>query len=78
MSPKTTVPGPGKLPCTTKPEREFGRTGPRVSLTNINRRRTSSTIERQAIGDYLKKAIESLAGAESELANRRFSNCANR
>lgn len=34
--------------------------------------------DRQAIGDYLKKAAESLAGAESELANRRFNNCANR
>ena len=27
---------------------------------------------------YLRKALESLAGAESECANRRFSNCANR
>jgi uncharacterized protein (UPF0332 family) len=27
---------------------------------------------------YLTKALESLAGAESELANRRFNNCANR
>ncbi len=34
--------------------------------------------DRQAIGDYLKKAIEGLAGTESELANRRFNNCANR
>lgn len=34
--------------------------------------------DRQAIGEYLRKAIESLAGAESELANRRFNNCANR
>jgi len=30
------------------------------------------------IRDYLAKAVESLAGAESELANRRFNNCANR
>ena len=28
--------------------------------------------------DYLEKAIESLAGAESELASQRFNNCANR
>ena len=34
--------------------------------------------ERQAIGNYLEKARESLAGAGSELANRRFNNCANR
>lgn len=34
--------------------------------------------ERQAIGNYLEKAVESLAGAGSELANRRFNNCANR
>lgn len=34
--------------------------------------------DHQAIGDYLEKAVESLAGAESELANRRFNNCANR
>ena len=34
--------------------------------------------DRQAIPDYLAKAIESLAGAESELANRRLNNCANR
>jgi uncharacterized protein (UPF0332 family) len=27
---------------------------------------------------YLAKAIESLAGAESEFANRRYNNCANR
>ncbi len=27
---------------------------------------------------YLHKAIESLAGAESEFANRRYNNCANR
>ena len=27
---------------------------------------------------YLDKAIESLAGAESEFANRRYNNCANR
>ena len=27
---------------------------------------------------YLEKAIESLAGAESEFANRRYNNCANR
>lgn len=27
---------------------------------------------------YLEKAIESLAGAESECANRRYNNCANR
>ena len=27
---------------------------------------------------YLRKAEESLAGAESELANRRYNNCANR
>lgn len=26
---------------------------------------------------YLEKAIESLAGAESEYANRRYNNCAN-
>ncbi len=32
----------------------------------------------QAITDYLAKAIENLAGAESERANRRFNNCANR
>lgn len=35
-------------------------------------------VDRQAIGDYLAKAVESLDGAESELANRRFNNCANR
>ncbi len=34
--------------------------------------------DHQAITDYLAKAAESLAGAESELANRRFNNCANR
>lgn len=34
--------------------------------------------DRQTIGEYLKKAVESLAGAESGLANRRFNNCANR
>lgn len=34
--------------------------------------------DRQEIKDYLEKAGESLAGAESELANRRFNNCANR
>lgn len=33
---------------------------------------------RQAIRDYLAKAVESLEGAECELANRRFNNCANR
>ena len=27
---------------------------------------------------YLDKAIESLAGAESEYANKRYNNCANR
>jgi uncharacterized protein (UPF0332 family) len=27
---------------------------------------------------YLEKALESLAGAESEFANRRYNNCANR
>ena len=27
---------------------------------------------------YLAKALESLEGAESELANRRYNNCANR
>lgn len=27
---------------------------------------------------YLQKAVESLLGAESECANQRFSNCANR
>ena len=27
---------------------------------------------------YLDKAIKSLAGAESEYANRRYNNCANR
>ena len=27
---------------------------------------------------YLEKAIESLAGAESEHANKRYNNCANR
>jgi len=27
---------------------------------------------------YLRKAIEALAGAESEFANRRYNNCANR
>jgi uncharacterized protein (UPF0332 family) len=32
----------------------------------------------QAASDYLTKATESLAGAASELANRRFNNCANR
>jgi uncharacterized protein (UPF0332 family) len=34
--------------------------------------------DRHAISEYLKKAIESLEGAESELANRRYNNCANR
>lgn len=34
--------------------------------------------DRQASTRYLQKAIESLAGAESELANRRFNNSANR
>lgn len=34
--------------------------------------------DRQAITRYLDKATESLNGAESELANRRFNNCANR
>jgi uncharacterized protein (UPF0332 family) len=34
--------------------------------------------DRQEIRDYLAKAVESLDGAESELANRRFNNCANR
>ena len=34
--------------------------------------------DRQTIRDYLAKAVESLEGAESELANRRFNNCANR
>lgn len=34
--------------------------------------------DRQEIRDYLAKAVESLEGAESELANRRFNNCANR
>lgn len=33
--------------------------------------------DRQEITSYLTKAIESLDGAESELANRRFNNCAN-
>ncbi len=33
---------------------------------------------RQEVQAYLDKAVESLAGAESELANRRFNNCANR
>jgi uncharacterized protein (UPF0332 family) len=33
---------------------------------------------KQDVQAYLDKAIESLAGAESELANRRFNNCANR
>lgn len=28
--------------------------------------------------DYIAKAVESLEGAESELANRRYNNCANR
>jgi uncharacterized protein (UPF0332 family) len=28
--------------------------------------------------EYLEKTVERLAGAESELANRRFNNCANR
>jgi uncharacterized protein (UPF0332 family) len=31
----------------------------------------------QSAESYLRKARESLAGAESECANRRFSNCAN-
>ncbi len=34
--------------------------------------------DRQSIRNYLNRAIESLEGAESELANRRFNNCANR
>jgi uncharacterized protein (UPF0332 family) len=34
--------------------------------------------DRQTIETYLEKAGESLAGAESELANRRFNNSANR
>lgn len=34
--------------------------------------------DRQESAGYLAKAIESLEGAESELANRRFNNCANR
>lgn len=34
--------------------------------------------DRQEITQYVHKAIESLDGAESELANRRFNNCANR
>lgn len=34
--------------------------------------------DRQEVRDYLTKAVESLEGAESELANRRFNNCANR
>lgn len=34
--------------------------------------------DRQGIRNYLTKAVESLDGAESELANRRFNNCANR
>ncbi len=33
---------------------------------------------RLEIETYLAKAIESLEGAESELANRRYNNCANR
>ncbi len=33
-------------------------------------------IEREVI--YLEKAVESLAGAESEYVNRRYNNCANR
>lgn len=32
----------------------------------------------QEIDTYLVKAIESLEGAESELANHRYNNCANR
>ncbi|MDQ3656780.1 MAG: HEPN domain-containing protein [Chloroflexota bacterium] len=34
--------------------------------------------DRQEITSYLQKANESLDGAESELENRRFNNCANR
>ncbi len=34
--------------------------------------------ERGRSEDYLAKAEESLAGAESEFTNRRFNNCANR
>jgi len=34
--------------------------------------------DNHAIRNYLAKAVESLDGAESELANRRFNNCANR
>lgn len=33
---------------------------------------------RDSVNLYLAKAAESLDGAESELANRRFNNCANR
>jgi uncharacterized protein (UPF0332 family) len=33
---------------------------------------------KQDVQAYLDKAVESLAGAESELSNRRFNNCANR
>ncbi|MBA2596750.1 MAG: HEPN domain-containing protein [Chloroflexia bacterium] len=34
--------------------------------------------ENEIADSYLRKAADSLAGAESECANRRFSNCANR
>ncbi len=34
--------------------------------------------DNQEVTRYVHKAIESLDGAESELANRRFNNCANR
>jgi uncharacterized protein (UPF0332 family) len=34
--------------------------------------------DRREVQAYIDKAIESLGGAESELANRRFNNCANR
>jgi uncharacterized protein (UPF0332 family) len=33
---------------------------------------------REDVAIYLAKAMESLEGAESELANRRYNNCANR
>ncbi len=34
--------------------------------------------DRQAVNEYLTKAVESLEGAASELPNGRFNNCANR